>query len=226
MQLFVKVTGLGSILVFNKYGLNNELKPFLTFEKYCIIMTTSQDRELRIRNGFKLFNLPVHATKGAIKKRYKELAKIWHPDSGNATNNEEKFKALNDAYSLLIAYKNQNAFSLKPEDYYLKKSEKDLNKESYRKTIKQHLIAFYKSKPLAASSAKQSRKDFWLININFLFSCTLVLVFPPLLTISLGWEGLLLSLFLIVFLSLFIMSAIRNLHRTQLLVSIKRLLHR
>jgi hypothetical protein len=189
-------------------------------------MTNSQNQELRIRESFKLFELPLNATKSHIKKKYKTLAKLWHPDLNNTEDHTQKFKDLNDAYTILIAYKNQNTFVLRSEDFYLKKSEKDLNKESYRKKIKTHLIAFYKTKPLSVSSLKQSRKDYFLININFIFCCLIVLVFPPLLTLSFGWEGFMLSVFLIVFLSLFIMSAIRNLHRTQLLRSIKRLWNR
>lgn len=189
-------------------------------------MNSTQNRELRIRESFKLFELPVHATKTHIKKKYKTLAKLWHPDLNNTEEDSQKFKDLNDAYNTLIAYKNQNSFVLKPEDLYLKKNEKDLNKESYRKKIKTQLIAFYKTNPLSVSSIKKTRKDYFLININFIFCCLIVLVFPPILTFIFGWEGFMLSAFLIVFLSLFIMSAIRNLHRTQLLLAIKRLMNR
>jgi hypothetical protein len=189
-------------------------------------MSNTQNHELRIRESFKLFELPLHATESQIKKKYKILAKRCHPDVNHTEEDAQEFKNLNNAYTILIAYKHQNTFVLKPEDYYLKKSEKDLNKESYRKKIKTHLIAFYKTKPLSVSSLKQTRKDYFLININFIFCCLIVLVFPPLLTLSFGWEGFMLSVFLIVFLSLFIMSAIRNLHRTQLLHAIKRLWNR
>jgi DnaJ-domain-containing protein 1 len=200
-------------------------KQFLILDSY-MTMTNPHNQEIRIRESFKLFDLPIHATKSHIKNRYKSLAKIWHPDISVHNDSEQKFKELNDAYAILIDYKKQDVFVLKPDDYYLKKSQKDLKKESYRKTIKAHLIAFYKTKPLSSSSVKQSRKDFWLININFIFSVVIVLVFPPILTISYGWEGLMLSAFLIIFLSLFIMSAVRNLHRTNVLHAIKRLLNR
>lgn len=189
-------------------------------------MSKIQNQELHIRESFKLFELPLHATESQIRKRYKILAKRCHPDLNNTEEDAQAFKDLNEAYTILIDYKNQNTFVLRSEDFYLKKSEKDLNKESYRKKIKTHLIAFYKTKPLSVSSIKQTRKDYFLININFIFCCLIVLVFPPLLTLSFGWEGFMLSLFLIVFLSLFIMSAIRNLHRTQLLHVIKRLWNR
>ena len=189
-------------------------------------MKHAQNQEERIRNSFKLFNLPIHASKGVIKKRYKELAKIWHPDSSEEEDSEHKFKSLNDAYSVLLDYKNQHVFILKPDDHYLKKSKKDLNKESYRKTIKARLIAFYKVQPLSTSSTRQSRKDLWLININFVFSASILLVSPLLLTLLYGLDGFLLSVFLIVFLSLFIMSAVRNLHRTHLLFLIRRLWNR
>ncbi len=189
-------------------------------------MTNSPLKADLVRNSFQVFNLPVDASKMSIKKRYKELAKIWHPDTSIDDSSEEKFKRLNDAYVLLLAYKNQKALVLQEDNEFLKKSEKDVNKEKYRKTIKEYLKSLYKNYPLSGPSVKQSRKDFWLINSNFIFSASVVLVSPPLLTIHYGWEGLLLALFLIVFLSLFIMSAIRNLHRTHLLVALKRFCHR
>jgi hypothetical protein len=189
-------------------------------------MSNPHNQELRIRESFNLFELPVNATKSNIKKKYKTLAKLWHPDLNNSKEAAQKFKKLNDAYNILITYKNQNRFVLKPEDFYLKKSEKDLKKESYRKKIKTQLIAFYKTNPLSISSQKQTRKDYLLININFIFCCIVVFIFPLLLSLTYGWDGLLLSIFLIVFLSLFIMSAIRNLHRTQVFLTIKRLLNR
>lgn len=185
-------------------------------------MINSPLKEDLVRKSFQVFDLPVHASKGTIKKRYKELAKIWHPDTSSEDNSEEKFKRLNDAYGILLAYKSQKAFVLKQEHAFLKKSEKDLKKEKYRKGIKEYLKSLYRTYPISGPSAKQSRKDFWLINSNFIFSAAVVIISPPLLTFHFGWEGLLLAVFLIVFLSLFIMSAIRNLHRTHLLVALKR----
>lgn len=185
-------------------------------------MTNSPMKADLVRKSFQVFNLPVDASKGTIKKRYKELAKIWHPDTNREDNSDEKFKRLNDAYGILLAYKNQKALVLQQEHEFPKKSEKDLKKERYRKSIKEYLKSFYQAYPISGPSAKQSRKDFWLINSNFIFSASIVLVSPPLLTIQYGWEGLLLAVFLIVVLSLFIMSAIRNLHRTHLLLFLKR----
>lgn len=49
---------------------------------------------------FAVLELPRHATRDEVKKRYRELAKRFHPDqkTGDAT----KMEAVNDAYNLLI----------------------------------------------------------------------------------------------------------------------------
>ncbi|MFN3407243.1 MAG: J domain-containing protein [Caldimicrobium sp.] len=49
----------------------------------------------------KLLKLPRITTRKEIVERYHELAKEFHPDKGGS---EEKMKALNEAYKLLIEY--------------------------------------------------------------------------------------------------------------------------
>jgi DnaJ domain/DNA-J related protein len=52
------------------------------------------------KNSFKILDLPESTTLDVIKKRFKYLAKKFHPDKGNAI--EDKFKEINNAYQLLM----------------------------------------------------------------------------------------------------------------------------
>ncbi len=52
------------------------------------------------KNSFKILDLPETANLDTIKKRYRYLAKRYHPDSGNTINKE--FNEINNAYQFLI----------------------------------------------------------------------------------------------------------------------------
>ena len=50
-----------------------------------------------------MFNLELPITLDKIKKTYKKLVKIFHPDvNGNDKNAEEKFKEINSSYKILL----------------------------------------------------------------------------------------------------------------------------
>ena len=49
------------------------------------------------------FDLQLPLTLDKIKKTYKKLVKIFHPDvNGNDKNAEEKFKEINSSYKILL----------------------------------------------------------------------------------------------------------------------------
>jgi len=53
------------------------------------------------RNYYEILGLKKDATTDDIKKAYKELAKKYHPDVSKEENATEKFKEINEAYSVL-----------------------------------------------------------------------------------------------------------------------------
>jgi DnaJ-class molecular chaperone len=59
---------------------------------------------------YRILELDVGASKGDVKKAFRELSHIWHPDnhmgkSSNVQNrSNEKFKELSSAYQVLIDY--------------------------------------------------------------------------------------------------------------------------
>ncbi|MFN3504797.1 MAG: J domain-containing protein [Caldimicrobium sp.] len=60
-----------------------------------------QEKWENLEQARKFLKLPKITTRKEIVERYHELAKLYHPDRGGS---EEKMKALNEAYKLLIEY--------------------------------------------------------------------------------------------------------------------------
>jgi DnaJ-class molecular chaperone len=50
---------------------------------------------------YKVLEIDKNASKEEIKKAYHRLARKYHPDRNNTTENEEKFKKINEAYFIL-----------------------------------------------------------------------------------------------------------------------------
>ena len=67
------------------------------------ILTKEENKALSIL----ILNLPLTLEK--IKKNYKKLVKIFHPDvNGNNKNAEEKFKEINKSYKIILQkFKNE-----------------------------------------------------------------------------------------------------------------------
>jgi TM2 domain-containing membrane protein YozV len=54
-----------------------------------------------MKDYYKILNITRDADEKAIRKAYHGLAKIYHPDVSNLPDAEERFKAINEAYSVL-----------------------------------------------------------------------------------------------------------------------------
>ena len=85
--------------------INSDRNAFNYFKNKIIDETLSEDENRAIK-VLKL-DLPLDLTK--IKKNYKKLVKIFHPDvNGNNKSAEEKFKEINKSYKILLQkFKNE-----------------------------------------------------------------------------------------------------------------------
>ena len=54
------------------------------------------------RTYYEILNLPEGATKAQIKKSYRKLVKLYHPDVSNDPNAHEKYLEINQAYEALL----------------------------------------------------------------------------------------------------------------------------
>jgi curved DNA-binding protein len=55
-----------------------------------------------MKDLYKILGVPENADEGAIKKAYRKLAKVYHPDvTGNDKKKTEKFKEINEAYTVV-----------------------------------------------------------------------------------------------------------------------------
>ena len=50
---------------------------------------------------YKILNIPKNSSKDDIKKAYRKLALLYHPDKNKDIDAEEKFKEINQAYDVL-----------------------------------------------------------------------------------------------------------------------------
>ncbi|KAG2393069.1 hypothetical protein C9374_009646 [Naegleria lovaniensis] len=89
--------------IFNRNS-SSESNPFFNFItpscSTCYFHTTSfQAKE---KDPYKILGVPKTATKEEIKKKFKEMAKKFHPDINKAPDAKEKFAELNGAYQILV----------------------------------------------------------------------------------------------------------------------------
>ena len=102
-----------------------------------------------------LFNLNESSTLEDIKKRYRKLAKEFHPDRNKDSNAHERFLLIKEAYEYLITNQFQNSQSVYFDNINLEKERiekirqaKERLKEYYkRKELERKIyaISFYKS---------------------------------------------------------------------------------
>ena len=82
------------------YSLFEKEKDFQYFLKNKIIDEKLTNQELE---SFKILNLSLPISVDKIKKKYKKLVKIFHPDvNDNNKEAEKKFKEINEAYKILL----------------------------------------------------------------------------------------------------------------------------
>ncbi len=76
------------------------------------IPNSSEEKEVRKltqkeKKSFAVLELDINSDKKAIKKRYKELVKKYHPDvNKDNKHSEERFKQVTEAYKILFESKN------------------------------------------------------------------------------------------------------------------------
>lgn len=71
-----------------------------------------------MKNYYHILKIEYTANALQIKKAYRDLAKIYHPDSNNDLKNKEIFQDINDAYHVLINADSRRSYDEKLKKYY------------------------------------------------------------------------------------------------------------
>ncbi len=61
---------------------------------------------MNFKEAWEILELPEGTDQGAIKKKYRELTKKFHPDVNKSPDAEDKFKKINEAYKIVTTGKN------------------------------------------------------------------------------------------------------------------------
>ncbi len=92
-----------------------------------------------IGSHYLVLGLKRSASEREIKDRYRELAKIYHPDVNHSYDAEEKFKQINEAYNYLISHVGDKSDSYNADSYNADSDDADSDDEEIfrvRKTNK------------------------------------------------------------------------------------------
>ncbi len=85
-----------------------EIKLFFLILIFLPIIIKSNETD----DYYKILGIEKNATESEIKKAYRKLALKWHPDKNpnNRKESEEKFKKINEAYSILSDKNKRNEY--------------------------------------------------------------------------------------------------------------------
>ncbi len=82
-----------------------------------------------IGSHYLMLGLKRSASEQEIKDRYRELAKIYHPDVNHSYDAEEKFKQINETYNYLISHVGDKSESNDDEIFNVKRTNKTNKKD-------------------------------------------------------------------------------------------------
>lgn len=68
---------------------------------FCIFLVILPFSTVVARDPYEILGIRRNASPAEIKKAYKELAKLWHPDKNKGTDAERNFIEINRAYGIL-----------------------------------------------------------------------------------------------------------------------------
>jgi preprotein translocase subunit Sec63 len=70
-----------------------------------------------LQNALRILDIRERSTLNEIKSRHRELVKRYHPDSGNA-DEQESIRNINAAYRVLLDYIEEYRLSFSEEEFY------------------------------------------------------------------------------------------------------------
>lgn len=81
-----------------------------------------------LQEALRVLGLGEQATLRQIKARHRELVKLHHPDTGQATE-PEAIRRVNEAYQIMLAYLDEYCFSFTEEQFYEQNTEERVRRQ-------------------------------------------------------------------------------------------------
>ncbi|KAL4446434.1 hypothetical protein ABPG74_001175 [Tetrahymena malaccensis] len=82
----------------------------------------------KMKDYYKILDVPENATQDQIKKQFYKLAKLYHPDSGDSKGDDEKFKEISEAYNVIGDDSKRTKYD---SDRNLQKQQQDQSRRQY-----------------------------------------------------------------------------------------------
>ena len=126
---------------------------------------------------YKTLNLPEGATKSQIKKSYRELVKLYHPDVNDDPKAHEKFVRINEAYEALINPSSKKEKRTKNKTNTRAKKWSDYQEQNRKKYAEKVLRKEKEIQQFYLSLRKGWRRNWIRINVTIgLLVCTFMLL--------------------------------------------------
>ncbi|HLG04106.1 MAG TPA: DnaJ domain-containing protein [Bacteroidia bacterium] len=174
---------------------------------------------------FNVLGLPKGASKAEIKKAYRKLVFVWHPDKNPSPEARRKFIELTEAYDALMAGKTfsvSSVFSTKNKTAAepKQKSREDIRREKVMRSYDNYREKFrnIRNRYRNGRDAAVYRKEFYGKAYRYYGLCAAVLVLPVLLTlVSFSWGILVIYPFCIGFALRFFLTAAQHRERAEMI---------
>jgi DnaJ-class molecular chaperone len=109
-----------------------------------------------IKDYYKILSIAFEASDTEIKKAYRRLSMIWHPDKNTSPNAHEKFIEITEAYEILIDPIQRKNYDILFKDAFYDKQKPQEICEDY---LKEKYQQFNKDRVRAAAKAEETLKQ-------------------------------------------------------------------
>lgn len=172
----------------------------------------------KIDRYFKILGVTHNATPAEIKRAFRKKAKNLHPDQNPSEKAHEEFLELNEAVDFILELQKekQKFFENKFNDFGAASSEhvwEHMVREKVKKHVKEHAKKTYHGYINSEEFKLYAAMESFGTHVVFLLAFFTVLILPIILISNFGITGIIMSVFANIFLLLFTMSAVRNLHK-------------
>jgi hypothetical protein len=179
-------------------------------------MTTNQ-----IDRFFQILGVSHNASIAEIKRAYRKRAKYLHPDRNSSPKAHEEFLELNEAFDFILEFQTEkqqaifnNSHSNQAENS--QQAYESMAREKVKRYVKKH-VKMNSHEYLHSEEYKlYSSIEVFGTHFVFLIAFFSLLILPILLIYNFGVTGVIMSVMANIFMLLFTMSAVRNLHKIDL----------